>query len=373
MQLTTEQLGLRHDRTEANRGDWTMRVNSVSQMKKQFPWSITFWSLAILTLVGCAAPGVLFGETVGEHFRRAMAEKEAFCKAHPPARGDTQCDWLNLKPRDWNQSTFVPVEGQPEPVPQEWVATPEGKFAHSIEIPNPLPKDSGYRPGMTSEEYFKHLCATEAGEFIYKTVENVDGILQMRPREKATDYMLEHLYAIEDPYDYLMDGDATEPEFTFVRKDRYHFFENKRVRTATDSSLSKFRDSSYFISVPPDSNVQRFFGYNGSMRSMRKEFDANVKARYGYTWRGIRRSNDLELGIAGGELIIIDLQNDQVLGVRRNFARSGNIRNNLTGIWWMTAQSCPQIVQKGKVPSRIYKQENVTFISKVLRPSKLMQ
>ena len=32
------------------------------------------------------------------------------------------------------------------------------------------------------------------------------------------------------------------------------------------------------------------------------------RARYGFTWRGIKRPHDRELGIAGGELIVIDLQ-----------------------------------------------------------------
>jgi hypothetical protein len=65
-------------------------------------------------------------------------------------------------------------------VPAEWVAAPEGKFAHSIKLPNPLPKDSGYKPGMSSEQYFDHLCKTEAGEFLYKTVENVEGCATAR-------------------------------------------------------------------------------------------------------------------------------------------------------------------------------------------------
>ena len=32
---------------------------------------------------------------------------------------------------------------------EDWLATPEGRFAHSIKIPNPVSEDSGYRPGMT--------------------------------------------------------------------------------------------------------------------------------------------------------------------------------------------------------------------------------
>ena len=73
--------------------------------------------------------------------------------------------------------------------PADPLATEEGRFAHSIKIPNPVPEDSGYKPGMTSQEYFDHLCKTEAGEFIYKTVENVEGIYMMRPRKEASDSM----------------------------------------------------------------------------------------------------------------------------------------------------------------------------------------
>src|SRR5207237_7661024 len=60
--------------------------------------------------------------------------------------------------------------------------------------------DSGYKPGMSTQEYFEHLCKPEAGEFIYKTVENVEGIYQMRPREALTDAMLQDRYYLEDPY-----------------------------------------------------------------------------------------------------------------------------------------------------------------------------
>ena len=36
--------------------------------------------------------------------------------------------------------------------------------------------------------YFDYLCKHEAGEFIYRTVDNVEGILQMRPRDGSKDY-----------------------------------------------------------------------------------------------------------------------------------------------------------------------------------------
>src|SRR4051812_47254503 len=94
---------------------------------------------------------------------------------------DSSCDILFLKPRD-------PL------------ATPEGRFAHSIQLPAPYNKPKEiFKPGMSSVEYFKALCEAEAGGVVLRTVENVDGIYEMRPGEHPGDYGLMHLYANEGP------------------------------------------------------------------------------------------------------------------------------------------------------------------------------
>jgi hypothetical protein len=72
----------------------------------------------------------------------------------------------------------------------------------------------------------------------------------------------------------------------------------------------------------------------------------------------VPRRYDRELGIAGGELIVLDLQTNEVLAVRRGYMRTGFVRNNLTGIWWLTGPSCPN---RGlKLPH--------LFIQEVLKP-----
>ncbi len=121
-----------------------------------------------LVLGGTVGAGPFDKETVRERFRRAIKKIEKACAGRPLERGELCGEGAKLKPAD-------PL------------ATEEGRFAHSIKIPNPVPADSGYKPGMTSQEYFDHLCKTEAGEFIYKTVENVEGLYMMRPRESAKD------------------------------------------------------------------------------------------------------------------------------------------------------------------------------------------
>jgi hypothetical protein len=100
------------------------------------------------------APG--FG-LVAPWMAMAVALMLGHVDAKPPKAKEPPVQWTE----------FVSVEGQPEPVPAQWISTPEGKFAHAIKLPNPVPKDSGYRPDMNPEQYFDHLCKTEVVVFIF--------------------------------------------------------------------------------------------------------------------------------------------------------------------------------------------------------------
>ncbi|HKT34263.1 MAG TPA: hypothetical protein VJR03_05490 [Nitrospira sp.] len=286
---------------------------------------------AHLLLSACA----LHAETVGERFDRAMKGLEKNCAKAKLKPNDTSCDILKLKPAD-------PL------------ATEEGRFAHSIKIPNPIPEDSGYKPGMTAEQYFDHLCKNEAGEFIYRTVQNVEGLYMMRPRKEATDYMQEHLYALEDPYGHT-DWEARDPQTVFVDPPwrAYSYLE------APSSASSAVKS--------PNLQYRRYSGYVQGKSSMVVEMVSKLESRYGYTWRGVSRPHDRELGIAGGELIVLDLETKEVLGVRRGFIRTGGVQNNITGIWWLSGQVCPVL----RPDKRSQKDGDFTywFVSKILRPT----
>lgn len=321
--------------------------------KWQFAGAVLALGVACLYSAWAARP-----ETPGEHFERFMAAWTKKCATMKLAKGETTCDILKLKPRNYLQTKLVPVAGQPEPVPEEWLATPEGSFAHSIKIPNPVPEDSGYRPGMTPQQYFEHLCKTEAGEFIYNTVDNIEGIFQMRPRQRPTDYELAHLYALEDPYGQTY-REHDEPESLYVKPTLYKFFETPFVQRKEPAWKKPYRHPSFFMEPDVESNYVRYLGYDGqNPKTMRKEYDKNFKSRYGYTWRGIRRLHDREFGVAGGELIILDLHSEEVLGVKRGFLRAVPDERRPTGIVW--AKVCPLPGGKIKSPHE--------FIFQVLKP-----
>jgi hypothetical protein len=302
--------------------------------------TLLYLGLAAWLVPGCANSVLQSDETPGQRFERAMKGLAKNCARHPPKPTDSACDPLKLKPAD-------PL------------ATEEGRFAHSLKIPNPLPADSGYKPGMTPEQYFEHLCKTEAGEFIYKTVEDVEGLYIMRPRKEATDYELENLYALEDPYGQVL-GEHDRPEDYYVQPaiGKYEFLEMPLTKSST-SAMEKFTRHYRNETADPGRRFQT--AINGRFvivpYIVSKTNVSVIKSRYGFTWRGVSRPHDRELGIAGGELIIMDVKTEEVLVVRRGFIRSGWMKN-LTGIWWLTGQTCP-------TPGA--KREHL-FINQVLKP-----
>ncbi|MEO6112093.1 MAG: hypothetical protein ABIQ24_09735 [Nitrospiraceae bacterium] len=296
-----------------------------------------------LLIAGCAAGLSAKNETPGQRFDREMklfAENCAKAKLKP---NDTACDILKLKSAD-------PL------------ATEEGRFAHSIEIPNLVPEDSGYKPGMTPEQYFDHLCKTEAGEFIYKTVENVDGLYLMRIRKRATDYEMEHLYALEAPY-IEVHGEYYSPEEYFVQPHmgKYHFLEMPLFKATKSQDGIKYRRYYRDENAHPGRKYQTAInGQSVFVPYIVAETETeSLKSKYGITWRGITLPHDRELGIAGSELIILDLGTNEVLAVRRGFKRTGGVRNNSTGIWWLAGQTCPKLSEK----------PDHWFIRDVLRPA----
>jgi hypothetical protein len=234
------------------------------------------------------------------------------------------------------------------------VSTPEGRLAHSIKVPDPVPKDSGYRKGMTAEQYFHHLCKTQAGEFIYRTAENVDGFQFMRPPKRPTDQDLKDRYnleapEIERPFQLMRDTPAARAAL-FVNPpwNRYKFVE--------ELSFNTERGAEY----------RRSSGYRQGESDMNTAVVSERESVYGITWRGVRRHPDRELSIAGGEWIVLDLTSGQVLAVMRTFGLSPKVRNSPQQIWWLNATQCPG----GKKPRTAAHNamQLYDFISRTLKP-----
>ena len=256
-------------------------------------------------------------------------------------RSDTRCKKYRLL-----RDEKPPVWPYPDAPPIQW---PEA------------PKESGYYPGISSKAYFRHLCETEAGKFVYRTVEGVEGVYQVRPRKRVGDEVNRDRYVLEDPYHQTM-GEPTEPALPFVGAGKFRFFETSLYEVDRSKSpvIPRYQHESMRDKAPTWARYIRYFGYGGEWGStpLQKEYVTELKSRYGYVWRGIKRPHDRELGIAGGELAVIDLKTNEILGLWRGFMRS---RTRSGGpVWWLTAEPCP-----AKPPLTV---ELYRFVSEVLKP-----
>ena len=263
---------------------------------------------------------------------------------------------------------FVPVAGQPLPVPQQWLQDPEAKIAHSLKLPDSVPKpvpfdfSKAYRkswlPGTPKQsvQYFNHLCSTEAGEWIFRKVQNVEGFYFARPQDEPTTDTMTDPYGPEMPWIqrfFLLKGDykPLDQARWLIQPPlyNYRFVEQPRRNTKWQAGIQE--------------PYVRLFGYTRGyfVKPGQVVADWNEKtpmqvigipaltARYGYTWRGLRRERDREFGIAGGELLIYDLKTQEVLAVRRQFLIAfKNPRGEGKALWEIAAR-CNQIHPKVSV------------------------
>jgi hypothetical protein len=147
------------------------------------------------------------------------------------------------------------------------------------EAPNP----PVYRWGMSSKAYFEALCKAEAGEFIYRTVDNVEGFYQIRPRKQASWNALQDRYVMEDPYGHT-NWEADDAVSIFVRPKFgvYRFFESPPKQLVVPRHRTNEYHPSMLEAPPHWAAVERHSVEDGNLtKSKRKEYDAELKSRYG--------------------------------------------------------------------------------------------
>lgn len=221
-----------------------------------------------------------------------------------------------------------------------------------------------------SKQYYESRCKT-AGEFIYETANDVQGLYQMRLRDPRD--ILDRLKdgdIPEDPWGHR-DHTAQRPWGSFLYG--YHFFETTLgspiVLDWSKSNRQWMHEHwlEHYIAEPPNVGEGKYWRYSlgkadggdwyYSRYSDRKrrplviERSDELKSRYGFTWREIRTPTDIKHDVWGGELIIQELRTQKILAIKRGFILRGY-------------GSCPK-----KKDSADYYNHPMNFIEKVLRPA----
>lgn len=263
-------------------------------------------------------------------------------------------------PVEWTK--FVPVEGQALPVPEQWLDTEEARIAHGLKLPDIVPKPvpfdfaaAGADSVFTSKKkaavrYFDHLCSTEAGEWIVKTVKDVEGLYFARPQGPPSSDLIADPYGPEIPWIqrvFLLQGDSLRRSARWLIQlpnYNYRFVEQPTRDVKWQAGIREpyIRLFGYTREPALDHNGKPTI-YFKDKTPMQVVGVAQVSARYGYTWRGIRRERDREHSIAGGELLIYDRGTREVLAVQRQFLIASSVRRTRENAAWEIAARCPQL------------------------------
>jgi hypothetical protein len=303
-----------------------------------------------------------------------------------PAASAAQPAVAALPPDGSPWRDLVTKERVPEYWPNPGIAPPKWPAPH----PDPRPD-----PGMDRIKYWEKLCKLEAGEFIYRVAENVEGVYLVRPvlvndgrfGEFNAERLLRSRYLIEDPYsarvglflqasnwmtkagvypfvempviDFARDYPEARtlyaagkpiPEPFIVQMERPVRW-NAKTRdiesvTERDILLRRGGNGRYmrFTQDPTPRFDEHWLATTGKQKPLFNRYiedrRSDVKSRHAVYWRNISRPHDREMGISGGEIVVLDLPTNEILGVQRGFVLAAEPRDKST-IQWRTRAVCP--------------------------------
>lgn len=237
-----------------------------------------------------------------------------------------------------------------------------------------------------AEAMFQERCKT-AGEKIYRTAENVEGVLliKIRPRKNYGDQ-----FQLDDPYGHDSSEDEYIKSFLYGR-------DSKGSLAPLDRAT---RRGYQYVEVvdPADGNRYR---YTGSVKPIGKknsnapniqaelkrnpDFDLNNYdfvldkisatgdyARYGVTYDDISTYEEREYWIAGSSLKVVDLATNEIMAERIGYMMDRGQGNTSGGRspWLLAANhSCPSFFKQGSgVPAAFYQAgQTRNFVEKVLK------
>ena len=226
----------------------------------------------------------------------------------------------------------------------------------------------------TAEAMFQERCK-QAGEFIHRTVEDVEGVYLLKLRPGPINYGAQ--YRMDDPYGYDLTGDGYIRTFLRARNE--------------EGFLEAMQVGGYRYVDADDPNDGQRYRYTGRMKVVGKQdvnargvqielakdpnYDLNIYAfgldrvvapdpapRYGVTYDDISTKEDRDHWIAGSSLKVIDLKTGEVMAERIGYMIDPGQGNDSGGrAPWLLAKrtGCPYPPDFGQTRN---------FVEKTLKP-----
>lgn len=233
-------------------------------------------------------------------------------------------------------------------------------------------------------ELFAERCK-KSGEFIHRTVDDVDGIflLKLRPKRINTGKLKSDQYALDDPYGRDLGGDA---------------FIQSLLRGSYQAAVSGIpapgspprNGYSYVDAVDPQDGLRyRYTGsveepwlvdkhyLKGYLRFAMKRVVAPVEApRFGVTYDDISTREQRDHWIAGSSLKVVDLKTNEVVAERIGYMMDRGQGSTAGGRSpWLHAadNACPSFYRNPQIPkiglaANAQRNQTLDFVEKVLKP-----
>ncbi|MBI2770198.1 MAG: hypothetical protein HYX47_11275 [Burkholderiales bacterium] len=210
-----------------------------------------------------------------------------------------------------------------------------------------------YRARLTkAQSLFDERCKT-AGEKIYKTAANVEGVFVMKPRTEALNS--DQQFKLDDPYGYAGRGDdylklfirgrPTVPTKVGEVVPPSDLVTYKFVETSDESGSRFYR---YTTDMSKDVS-ERITRNGGGVVPLKKVLTLERSAHYGITWDDISTREDRENWIAGSSQKIIDLRTNDVIAERIGYMFDKGLGSTSGGRSpWAAARdsACPPLTEK---------------------------
>ena len=224
------------------------------------------------------------------------------------------------------------------------------KIQEKREAPKKAERKAKYEEART---VFDEQCK-KAGEKIYRTVDNVDGVMLLKVRESAAlhrnnpmfeDAVLAPLHDVGGMYIATLLDNSNLKSSEFVKK-RYEFID----------VLKK------------DNNISRYLEYKGYGGEINEEQDGVIiknpsePARYAVTYENNVDPELRKHWVAGTTIKIIDRQTNELLAEKTIFAFARTMGNYSHGAWVDSRMDfCPEDTELGRYPTS-------HFVVTVLKP-----
>lgn len=203
-----------------------------------------------------------------------------------------------------------------------------------------------------AQALFEERCKT-AGEKIYKTVESVEGVFVIKPRNEELNYGEQ--FKLDDPYGYAGTGEnylklfvrgrTTVPAKTGELISPANVVSYKFAEIADEAGTGFYR----YTTAMPKEESERITRNGGGVVLLTKIPIATRSARYGITWDDISTKVDRENWIAGSSQKIVDMQTNEVVAERIGYMFDIGLGDKTGGRSpWAVARdhACPPLNEK---------------------------